>query len=328
MRKLFLLLMVVGLLAGAPLAAQNVRSDEVWVTTQDFSSLRLGPGRNFERIAVIEPGTTLRAIGRSADMNWVQVDANGQPGWVASWLLVWSGDIVQLPVDGAVEQSPFIRRMVVAGITTRDAPIYRRELVGSDQVGVIPADTEVEITGRLGVDGFFWLQIYWQDELFWIGSWDVDITDGDIREVLDTAYLFPYGRLVNRLEIDAGRGLSSLLEIESIWVDLGEADSVSCEDIPDRTTRSAVDNDIEREPIFDPVADALDTAIIEINTAISQFEDACARPDDPDAQLTQQDVNTALDDLEAARRNLALATAILNALRARNPLLNPETETE
>lgn len=317
----FMIFMLGCLLVGVDVQAQNVAQD-VFVTTQDYSSLRTGPGLRFERVAIVPPATTVRAIGRSADMRWVQVEFGEQPGWIASWLLVWSGDIISLPVDGAFEQDPFIRRMVVAGLTRRDAPIYRRQLVASDQVGTIPVDTEVEITGRLGDQnaGYYWLQIRWDEQQYWIGSWDVDITFGSIDDVLDTTYLYPYGRLVTRLDIDSGRSLSSLLTIENIWVRLGEAQPVSCEDLPEYVERSAVDSDIEREPIFDPVASALDTAIIEINTAISTFDDACARIGE--TQLTQQDVRRALNGLNSARRNLTLAAALLNSLGIRNPLLD------
>ena len=126
-RNIALLVVLVGLLPFSPAHAQgDGRSDTgVYVTTQDYSSLRLGPGLNFERITVLDPAVTLMAVGRSSNAGWVQVEYEGQYGWVISWLLVWSGDLVQLPVDG-VDPAPFVRRTGVAGVTTRETPIYRR----------------------------------------------------------------------------------------------------------------------------------------------------------------------------------------------------------
>src|SRR5258705_13401010 len=80
------LLFICLLILAMPLAAQT--NTGVWVTTQDYSSLRVGPGKNFARIAVIDPAVTLPAIGRSPRTNWVQVEYNGQRGWFAAKLLV------------------------------------------------------------------------------------------------------------------------------------------------------------------------------------------------------------------------------------------------
>src|SRR5688572_21567237 len=83
-----MILLFLGLIFFAmPLHAQT--DTGVWVTTQDYSSLRVGPGVHFERIAIIDPAVTMPAIGRSPRTNWVQVDFNGQRGWIAAKLLVW-----------------------------------------------------------------------------------------------------------------------------------------------------------------------------------------------------------------------------------------------
>ncbi|MBZ0286772.1 MAG: SH3 domain-containing protein, partial [Anaerolineae bacterium] len=72
----------------------------IYVTTQDFVSLRTGPGRDFYRITVVAPVVTLQAVGRTADTRWIQVEYEDQLGWIASFLLVWSGNVTTLPVDG------------------------------------------------------------------------------------------------------------------------------------------------------------------------------------------------------------------------------------
>jgi len=47
----------------------------IYVTTQDFSSLRTGPGQSFTRITILPPVMTLKAVGRTADTRWMQVDS-------------------------------------------------------------------------------------------------------------------------------------------------------------------------------------------------------------------------------------------------------------
>lgn len=80
----------------------------VYVTTNDFSSLRIGPGIHWDRITVIPPNVTLAAIGRSPSARWLQVEYEGQTGWIIYWLLTESGPVFDLPVDG-INPLPFIR---------------------------------------------------------------------------------------------------------------------------------------------------------------------------------------------------------------------------
>jgi uncharacterized protein YraI len=55
-------------------------------TANYILSLREGPGEHFTRLDSIPYLTTLSVLGRTADEQWVQVDFNGQTGWVAAWL--------------------------------------------------------------------------------------------------------------------------------------------------------------------------------------------------------------------------------------------------
>ncbi|NDJ76937.1 MAG: hypothetical protein GYB65_11835 [Chloroflexi bacterium] len=291
------------------------------VTTQDYSSLRAGPGTQFERLAVIDPAVDMPAIGRSADMGWVQVWYEGETGWIASWLLVWYGDIISLPVDG-VSPAPFVRRAGVVGYTTRETPIYIRQLAPDDQVGVLPADTQVEVTGRLGgTQGFYQLQIYYQGQIYWVGSWNIRITEGREVRLLDTSYLYAYGRLIRQLDRDISRSVRTLESIEDRWLRLQAGESVSCTFIPEYATRSSSDSDLLQEPGFAPLVTALDNGIMATNAAISAFEDACARAAEGDTFLSLNDVDRALADIDTARRNLNIARSLLAPYRDRDPVL-------
>lgn len=318
LRIISFVFVVLLMLIGSSIQAQTVT--DVWVTTQDFSSLRVGPGIHFERIAIVDPAVTLPAIGRSPRTNWVQVDFNGQHGWIAAKLLVWTGDIISLPVDG-VDPAPYVRKQAVSGVFTADAPIYARELAGSDQVGVLPAETVVELTGRLGDPSLpkFWVQILYQDTLYWTGSWNIKLTNGSFYELQDTSYLYPYGRLVTALTADINRNRRLLAQIESIWLDLNNGFGANCDFAPDfASTGRATDTDIRQEVIFAPAVTALDTAVLEVNSAISGFTDACNRTD---VYVTQQEVRDALNHIDTARRNLNIALSFTTSLGRRNPLL-------
>ncbi|RMF77533.1 MAG: SH3 domain-containing protein [Chloroflexi bacterium] len=62
--------------------------------------LRSAPSTDADTLTRIPFNTTLRATGRTADSNWLQVTFNGQSGWVASRFGTHSADIGGLPVVG------------------------------------------------------------------------------------------------------------------------------------------------------------------------------------------------------------------------------------
>jgi hypothetical protein len=311
-----ILFFIVGLMALTfPTHAQEQEYD-VWVTTQDYVNFREGPNTAFDVQLVVPPEATLPAIGRTADMRWVQVIYEEQYGWISSMYLVWSGDIISLPVDG-VDPEPFVRRMIVRGVTTRETRIYFRQLHPDHELGMIPQDVEVEVTARMGEGYYFWLQILYEDQQYWVGSWDIRITDGDYHNLMDVSYMFPFGRLLIRADADIDRNLRSLSAIEAIWVALGEGQTVTCDFIPAYAERGASAADIQQVEIFTSLFNALDTAIDATNAAISLFDDVCAR-DDP---LTQAEIFTALDDVADAHRNFALAYALYVSLTDENPLI-------
>lgn len=314
---LLLLVLIVGPLAAV--GAQGGTDTGVWITTQDYCSFRTGPGMSFERTLVIDPGVTLPAVGRSANSEWIQVEYQGQRGWLYAGWLVWSGDLISLPVDG-VDPLPFVRRTIAQGITTRETPIYRRDITPADQVGVLPEGTEVEITGRLGIssDGFYRLQISYEGQLYWVGAWNIRITDGSVQRVLDTAYLFAYGRLTSRLSGDINRTTNTLQRIESIWLSLQAGETVYCTNIPPYVSRKATDTDVSQEQVFAPLIAALDNGINSTNAAISRFSDACTRTD---VFLTERDVIAALAEIETARQNLNVASSLLLSLKVRDPFV-------
>ena len=111
MRKLLLSILMFLLLGSSAHAQQN----PVYVTVQDYAALRAGPGIHWEQLATLPYGTTYRATGRTVDGDWIQIAYSGEIlsdarteftidgvtyGWVASWLLVWTGNVLDRIVGG------------------------------------------------------------------------------------------------------------------------------------------------------------------------------------------------------------------------------------
>ncbi|MEO1663015.1 MAG: SH3 domain-containing protein [Chloroflexota bacterium] len=292
----------------------------IYVTTQDFLNLRAGPSEYFEIRDVVAPETTLMAIGRTADTRWVQVvEPSGRRGWLFVRFLVYSGDVVTLSVDG-VNPEPFIRQAGAVGVTTRETPIFDR--VGI-QVGTIPAGTRVELTGRLGSGSIARYQALYNDELFWIGSWNVRIVSGNTLRLFDTAYLYPYGRILRQLDEDLARTVNSLNSIETIWNTIAAGGAVNCNSVPSRVSRNVTDLDVRQEALFSPAVIALDEAVANTNAAIASFADACGRASvDDGAFVTRADVANARGSIEDARLNINIVQSMYAPLQRRDPLIS------
>ncbi len=323
MKRLVLLLV---LLVGLPfVSAQEDVQTEVYITTQDNINLRRGPGVNWDVIVTLPPAVTLPAIGRTSDSAWVQVVYEGEAGWLAANYLVWSGQLINLPVDG-VEPEDYVRQRGVAAITVRDTPIYTDEVDPANEVQVLRAGTEVEVVGRLGYesDTFFNVQILYNGDLYWVGAWNLNLYAGRYTSVLDISYRFAYSRLVQQFFRDINGGERALSTIERIWLDLQAGRPVSCDRAPELLgERRVSDGDLSSEPTFTPAAVALDAALGSTNTAIALFQDACTRDD---VFLTQRDVQTALDEVANARRNYNIARSLLLSLERRDPVLGDVEE--
>jgi uncharacterized protein YraI len=72
----------------------------VTYTTAYRVSLRGGPGESHPRLDTLPYPATVQVLGRTADSAWIQVNYNGQTGWVAAHLGTLSADVNTLTVTG------------------------------------------------------------------------------------------------------------------------------------------------------------------------------------------------------------------------------------
>lgn len=343
--KIFLLLVcLVGLSFSGVQAQDRTRLSEVWVTTQDYSVLRAGPGQRWAKLTVLPYGVTLKATGRTVEGDWIQVayqgalDEGAPPeatidgvtyGWIAHWLLVWSGDILQLPVDG-VQTFRTARR---SGPQFPEVPeyIYVGGVDPSTRVTDVTVDPErTELTGRIGSPsgGYFWLQFEVDGRYFWTASWDVGVPDNYIR-LPDGSYIYAYGRLLRQLRQELNDNGRIFNNIADRWYNLAAGTSTSCNSIPgpaaisDKNFSAA---DLSVESIYAPIVKALQDANGEINAAIALFEVVCSRQGE-DRYVRSEDVQAALVHVQQAQAYLTLARTLLTPLQRRDPLLgNAEAE--
>ncbi len=330
MRKLLLLLIL--LLPGGLLHAQQ---NPVYVTVQDNAALRAGPGTRWDQLATLPYGTTYQATGRTVDGDWIQIAYAGdllpdaRPeftidgvtyGWVASWLLVWTGNILELPVDGVVAV-PIARAAGPTMVIGPDSYVYEGVVDPSTRIpSPVTSPVTVEVTGRLGStsNGYFWLQFKLGGKFYWTASWATGTPRG-YAQLPDAAYLYPYSRLGLLLRQNLRDANTVLNDIGGRWRALSQGQPVTCNDIPDdfvRVTFSQTDLNIV--PAFTPTDAALASAETHINAALAQFRQVCQNTD---RQVPPEVLQSALREVEAAQQNLIILQNLLQPLQQRDPVL-------
>jgi hypothetical protein len=290
--RLLLLLVCLSLLI-IPVAAQG--NSEVYVTTQDYVVLRLGPGVFWERLTVLDYDIVLRATGRTLDTQWIQV-AYTEPlppeastdatidsityGWISADFLRWSGNVLMLPIDG-------VRTMSTA---RRSGP----------QLLLIPGTA-----------------------YYWTATWYSDPPQ-DYRQVLDASYLFPFGRIFNEMLAVYNESWDKLYDMSNRWSDLSAGFAATCNNIPEPVVfRFSLANDVDivREPVFTAPYNALALARDNANLAVSQFQAVCDR--DPESRFaTPEDIDIALAAIREAQLQLNVLDILLNPIGTRHPIAN------
>ncbi len=291
-----------------------------YVTTQDNASFRPGPGLAFERTRVLPPGTTMPAIGRTADGNWIQVVYNGEYGWIYYTLLIWSGDVIELNLDG-VNPAPFVRRTLAEAVIGPDTPVFSQpDLLQPDVVGLVGTPTRVELTGRLGSAAIRRLQFNFGGRYYWVLNLDVEVY-GTTLKLPDLAANAPYGRLLGNIRTGVQNLRDPLSSISSLWNTLASGGTITCDDLP-RRARGAVflESDLQTEPQFRPAVQAFETAFSNTNAAIDALDAICAQTGEGRFVQPEQ-VQQALDWLDSAERNLYIAGTFFSPLAERDPLL-------
>jgi hypothetical protein len=316
---------------------ENSRLSEVYVTTQDYATLRAGPGTIWDRLAVLPYGQIYRATGRTIDGDWIQVAYEGALedgarteftkdgvtyGWVAYWLLSWTGDILQLPIDG-IQGVPIARAAGPTIVLVPGEYMYVGGVDASTQVETpIESPVRVEVTGRLGSAdaGYFWIQFKLGGKYYWTGTWAIGVP-ARYQEVPDASYLYAYGYLLTRVRVEIGRAAEVLGDVGGRWRSLDSGQATTCNDIPEDFAlreNSFPSGNLASEPIFAPIAQAMEDAEASINGALAKFRAVCA---DPNRLVDPAQISEGLLDVQNAERNLNIARTLLAPLQRRDPFL-------
>jgi uncharacterized protein YgiM (DUF1202 family) len=199
--------------------------------SDDALNVRSGPSTDHSVISTLAHDATgflATGVGAhdGADREWVEVVADGQPGWVAGWFITpnectTSGVVAFCVIDTACDDR----------LNVRLGPSGDAEKIGSlahDAVGV--AGTGWVSTDR---EGRTWVQIEWGSGVGWVAGWFLTSVPCSASAGLPCSCPAdgPYSVLIHAVDVP-GRMLDFDL---ATWVWTGPADTEGFWENPDTT---------------------------------------------------------------------------------------------
>ncbi|HEC21882.1 MAG TPA: SH3 domain-containing protein [Chloroflexi bacterium] len=162
---------------GNGVAAAQARTPTLTVRTIFDVNIRALPGINSAVVGVLPAGETATAIGRTEANNWIQIQYQETTGWVASWVVTFSGDTSILPITTPVQPPPASQGGPFELIAPYNVNLRAAPDVNAGVLMVLRYNTAAEATGRNAASS--WLRVRYQGQEGWVAAWPV-IVRGDI----------------------------------------------------------------------------------------------------------------------------------------------------
>jgi uncharacterized protein YraI len=141
-------------------------------------NIRSTPGINSAVIGVLPGHEEATAVGRTSGNNWIQIRYQSTTGWVAAWVMVFSGDTALLPVTTEIQPPPASSGGPFVMLSPYNVNVRADPWVSSPILTVIPFNTEASATGRNNASS--WVRVRYHDVEGWAAAWLV-ILNGDIN---------------------------------------------------------------------------------------------------------------------------------------------------
>ena len=174
----------------APAPVSQEATSDIFVTAYRRVNVRNGPGTDFDVLGALVPGQTADIIGTSGDSNeWLQINFNGEPGWIAYFVVTISGELSDL--DATVALSPLqtpattvqedttgsvLNQVIV--ITRFNTNLREEPVLGSEVLTIIPFETTLQALARTADSR--WLRVRHNDDMGWLISSLVNTGVSDI----------------------------------------------------------------------------------------------------------------------------------------------------
>jgi uncharacterized protein YraI len=137
--------------------ARPVQAGSIIVSPVSDLNLRSGPDLNAPVIVQVPAKTMLTALARDVLITWIQVNYQGQVGWLYADYLARSGDLSVLPVVG---DNPYLPQLLpvngstLAGVALRDINVRSGPDLEYPVIGGLTAGTTITLDGKSGEDWY------------------------------------------------------------------------------------------------------------------------------------------------------------------------------
>ncbi|MDX2160565.1 MAG: SH3 domain-containing protein [bacterium] len=157
-----------------PFVSTNDLTGKPFITAFRRINVRLGPGSEFGRLGFLNPGNIADITGRTEDNEWIQIDFEGQIGWVAFFVVSVSGDFASVPVvfvDRNVPTPAPTATRTPAPLDVRVATSFNTNLRAAPEfeaatLGTIPFNTELRAEAR--TQSGAWLRVTYNGQTGWV----------------------------------------------------------------------------------------------------------------------------------------------------------------
>ena len=164
-----------------PFVSAQDYEGEPYITVFRRINVRVGPGSEFGRLGFMNPGNVADLIGRTDDNEWLQIDFNGQRGWVAYFVVSVSGEVNDLPivaVDLTPEtpvptQTPTPAPLTIIVVARFNSNLRASPSFDAPIVAIIPFNVEVQAEARTADSS--WLRVTYEGQTGWVITSLVDI---------------------------------------------------------------------------------------------------------------------------------------------------------
>lgn len=132
-------------------------------------NIRAAPGVNTGVLAVFPNGAQGSAIGRSPENNWIQLRYENTTGWVAAWVVVFSGDTWLLPVTTDIQPEPTASTTPISLSSPYNLNIRGEPNPDARIVSKMPFGGTAQALGRTSTSS--WIFVDYFGTRGWVAAW-------------------------------------------------------------------------------------------------------------------------------------------------------------
>jgi uncharacterized protein YraI len=158
----------------SPFVSESQYAGDPYVITFRRVNVRIGAGAEFPRLGFMNPGNVADLTGRTDDSEWLQINFNGQVGWVAFFVVSVNGDLASVPIvhvertpqTPTPTQIPTPTPLDIRIVTRFNSNLRTEPDFSSSVIGIVPYNTELRAEARTADSG--WIRVTYEGQTGWL----------------------------------------------------------------------------------------------------------------------------------------------------------------